>query len=54
MKEKLSTDLAFGNGQGCVKAQANKIEVSGVHVHSAYLRVYVTINGSAAMYMPCP
>jgi hypothetical protein len=54
VKEKLSSDLAFGNGQGCVKAQANKIEVSGVHVHSAYLRVYVTINGSASVYMPCP
>ena len=54
VKEKLSSDLAFGNGQGCLKAQAHKIEVSGVHVHSAYLRVYVTINGSASVYMPCP
>lgn len=54
VKEKLSSDLAFGNGQGCLKAQANKIEVSGVHVHSAYLRVYVGITGSASVYMPCP
>jgi hypothetical protein len=37
-----------------LKAQANKIEVSGVHVHSAYLRVYVGITGSASLYMPCP
>lgn len=54
VKDKLSSDLAFGNGQGCLKAQANKIEVSGVHVHSAYLRVYVGITGSASVYMPCP
>lgn len=54
VKEKLSSDLAFGNGQGCLKAQASKIEVSGVHVHSAYLRVYVGITGSASLYMPCP
>ncbi|MEP7119338.1 MAG: DUF4403 family protein [Byssovorax sp.] len=54
VKDKLASDLAFGNGQGCLKAQANKIEVSGVHVHSAYLRVYVGITGSASVYMPCP
>ena len=54
MKQKLTTDLAFGNGQGCLKAQANKIEVSGVHVHAAYLRVYVTVNASASVYLPCP
>ena len=54
VKDKLSSDLAFGNGQGCLKAQANKIEVSGVHVHSAYLRVYVGITGSASVYIPCP
>jgi uncharacterized protein DUF4403 len=53
VKEKLSSDLSFGNGQGCLKAQANKIEVSGVHVHAAYLRLYVGITGSAAVYMPC-
>ncbi|MEO7330764.1 MAG: DUF4403 family protein [Minicystis sp.] len=54
VKQKLTTDLAFGNGQGCLKAQANKIEVSGVHVHAAYLRVYVTVNASASVYLPCP
>ena len=54
VKDKLSSDLTFGNGQGCMKAQANKIEVSGVYVHSAYLRVYVGITGSVSVYMPCP
>jgi hypothetical protein len=54
VRDKLSTDLAFGNGQGCLKAQANKIEVGGVHVHGVYLRVYVSVTGSAAVYLPCP
>jgi hypothetical protein len=54
VKDKLSSDLAFGNGQGCVKAAADKIEVSGVHVHANYLRVYVGVVGRASVYVPCP
>ncbi len=54
VKAKLSTDLAFGNGQGCVKAEADKIEIGGVHVHEQYLRVYVTVTGRASVYLPCP
>lgn len=54
VKQKLSTDLAFANGQGCVKAAADKIEISGVHVHQAYLRVYVNVTGRASVYLPCP
>jgi hypothetical protein len=54
VRSKLSTDLSFGDGQGCLKAAANKIEVSSVHVHSAYLRVYVSVTGTAAAYLPCP
>jgi hypothetical protein len=54
VKEKLSTDLSFGNGQGCVKASADKIEVSSVHVHAGYLRVYVGVTGRVSVYLPCP
>ena len=54
VKQKLSTDLAFGNGQGCVKAEADRIEISAVHVHAAYLRVYVGVTGRASVYVPCP
>src|SRR5262249_28368437 len=53
-KSKLSTDLAFGDGTGCLKADANKIEVTGVHAHANYLRVYVSVTGTASVYMPCP
>jgi len=54
VRDKLSTDLGFGSGQGCAKAEADKIEVTGVHVHQAYLRVYVGVTGHASVYVPCP
>lgn len=54
VREKLSSDISFANGQGCAKAQVHKIEVSSVHVHGSYMRIYVTTNASASVYMPCP
>jgi uncharacterized protein DUF4403 len=54
VRDKLSSDLAIHTDQGCVHAEVMKIEVNGVHVHQAYLRVYVGITGSASIYMPCP
>lgn len=52
-KDKLSTDLSFGEGQGCLKAQAHKVEVTGVHVHAGYLRIYVAATASASASVPC-
>lgn len=54
VKAKLSTDLAFGNGMGCVKADTDKIEVGAVHVHQNYMRVYVNVTGRTSVYVPCP
>ncbi len=54
VRDKLSTDLSFGGGQGCVKAAVDKIEVGGVHVHAHYMRVYVTSTARASVYLPCP
>lgn len=54
VRDKLSNDISFASGQGCMKAQVHKIEVSSVHVHGTYMRVYVTTNASASVYMPCP
>jgi len=54
VKAKLSSDLSFGDGQGCVRAEANKIEVTGVHAHGSYLRVYVAVTAQAGVYLPCP
>lgn len=53
-RDKLSKDLEFGDGEGCLKADAGKVEVTGVHAHGTYLRVDVKITGRAAVYMPCP
>jgi hypothetical protein len=54
VRSKLSTDLAFGNGMGCVKANTDKIEIGGVHVHQNYLRVYVNVTARTNVYLPCP
>jgi hypothetical protein len=54
VRDKLSTELEVGDGQGCLKADAGKIEVTGVHPHGSYLRLYVAMIGRAAVYMPCP
>jgi len=53
VKDKLSTDLSFAGGTACVKAQVHKIEVSSVFVHANYMRLYVTTNATASMFMPC-
>lgn len=52
-QDKLSTDLSFGEGRGCLKAQAHKVEVTGIHVHGSYLRVYVAATASASASVPC-
>jgi hypothetical protein len=54
VRDKLSTELEVGDGEGCLRADAGKIEVTGVHAHGSYLRLYVAMTGRAAMYMPCP
>jgi hypothetical protein len=54
VRDKLSTELEVADGQGCLKADAGKIEVTGVHAHGSYLRIYVAMTGRAAVYMPCP
>lgn len=52
-QDKLGAELTFGEGRGCLKAQAHKVEVTGIHVHGSYLRVYVAATASAAASIPC-
>jgi hypothetical protein len=54
VRNKLSSELSFGNGQGCVRANVSKIEVSGVYPHANYLRLYVGITAQASVFLPCP
>jgi hypothetical protein len=54
VRRKLSSDLSFGDNQGCLRSNVSKIEVTGVHTHQGYLRVYVALTGQASVYLPCP
>jgi Domain of unknown function (DUF4403) len=54
VRARLSSDLPFDNGLGCVRAEVAKIEVTGVYPHATYLRVYVTTTAQAGIYVPCP
>jgi hypothetical protein len=53
VRDKLSTDLAFADGRGCLKAEASKIEVTRIDAHRSYLRLYVAVTGRASVYVPC-
>ena len=70
VREKMSTQLSFGNAPpgviaasqppaptpalGCVRAGVSHVEVSSIHTHPGYLRLYLTLTGQAALYLPCP
>jgi hypothetical protein len=54
VRKKLSSDLTFGDNHGCLRAAVSKIEITGVHTHQGYLRVYVALTGQASVYLPCP
>jgi hypothetical protein len=54
VRSKLSSDLNFGDNQGCLRSTVSKIEITGVHAHPTYLRVYVALTGQASVYLPCP
>jgi hypothetical protein len=53
VKDKLGQGLTFRGGDGCFRGDVDRIEVTGVHPHSAYLRVYVTVTARARAVMPC-
>lgn len=53
VRDKLSKDLDLGDGKACVEAAVDKIEITGIHVHGSYLRVYVAATARAAMHVPC-
>jgi hypothetical protein len=53
-REKLSTQLNFEEGDGCVRAQVLRAEVTGIHPHQGFLRIYVSTYAQASLYMPCP
>lgn len=54
VRQKLSSDVPFDNGLGCLRANVAKIEVGPIYTHGAYLRVYVSATAQAGVYLPCP
>jgi hypothetical protein len=53
VRDKLSSELSFGDGRGCLKAGVDKIAVTSVHPHANYLRLYVAVTAQAAVQLPC-
>lgn len=50
---KLGDGLTFEGGGGCFRAHVDRVEVTGVHPHAAYLRLYVAVTAHARLSMPC-
>jgi hypothetical protein len=53
VRQKLGGDLTFQRDNGCFQGDVDAIEVTGVHPHAAYLRVYVAVTARARLTMPC-
>jgi hypothetical protein len=53
VREKLGEGLTFAREGGCFRGDVDGIEVTGVHPHAAYVRVYVAVTARARLSMPC-
>jgi hypothetical protein len=52
-REKLGGELTFGGESGCFEGDVDRVEVTGVYPHAAYLRIYVGVTAHARASMPC-
>ena len=52
-RAKLGEELTFGTEKGCFHGEVDRIEVTGVHPHASYLRVYVAVTARARISAPC-
>jgi hypothetical protein len=52
-RDKLGSGLTFEGGGGCFRGDVDTIQVTGVHPHAAYVRVYVAVTARARLTMPC-
>jgi uncharacterized protein DUF4403 len=53
VKDKLSKELSFNEGLGCVRAELLRSEITGIYPHQGFLRIYVTVNAQVSIYLPC-
>jgi hypothetical protein len=54
VREKLGDGLTFAREGGCFRGDVDAIEVTAVHPHAAYVRMYVVVTARARLSMPCP
>jgi hypothetical protein len=54
VKQKLSSQLQFEAAGGCFRGDVDRLQVTGVYPHAAYLRIYAEVTGRARATMPCP
>jgi hypothetical protein len=52
-EDKFGHELTFRGERGCFRGDVDRVEVTGVHAHAAYLRVYVAVTARARLTMPC-
>jgi len=52
-RDKLGLGMTFAADKGCFQGNVDRIEVTGVHAHAAYLRVYVAVTARARLLVPC-
>jgi hypothetical protein len=52
-RSKLADELTFGGDRGCFRGDVDRVEVTAVFPHAAYLRVYVAVTARARASFPC-
>lgn len=53
VRDKMSTELSFSEGLGCVRGQVLRTEVTGIYPHPSFLRIYVETDVQVGLYLPC-
>jgi hypothetical protein len=53
-RQKFGSGLTFGADSGCFQGEVDRVEVTGIYPHAAYLRIYVGVTAHARASMPCP
>jgi hypothetical protein len=51
--DRLGSELTFGTDKACFHGDVDRVEVTSVHTHAAYLRMYVSVTARARATMPC-
>jgi hypothetical protein len=50
---KLGDELTFGGADACFRGTVDRVEVTGVYAHAAFLRMYVAVTARARADVPC-